>query len=315
VEADVSEDVGTMFEIDELPDGAVKRRYESLIGLDEYKDRLTKEAALLLDPTMLDQWSEGHYGKVISATQAFRERIPFFLFAGDVGTGKTALAETFGDAVARDRNMQILLMRLSLRARGSGSVGEMTQLLSSAFDYVKAEIAIPKEGKAPKRGAVLLIDEADALAQSREITQMHHEDRAGVNALIRGIDAVAVDRRPVIVVMCSNRLSAIDPAIQRRAAEIFTFRRPNTEQRTRILVRAFHDSGMTNEEIAKLAELTGPTKKRVYGYTFSDLTTRLIPTAVLDALPSRPLTFERIAELVRSSPPTAPFTEEATKGG
>lgn len=311
----MSGDVGTMFEIDELPDGSVRRRYESLVGLDEYKDRLTKEAALLLDPTMLDKWSKEHHGKVIAATQAFRERIPFFLFAGDVGTGKTALAETFGDAVARDRDMEILLMRMSLRARGSGSVGEMTQLLSTAFDYVKEEIAVPKEGKAPKRGAVLLIDEADALAQSREMAQMHHEDRAGVNALIRGIDAVAVDRRPVIVVMCSNRLSAIDPAIQRRAAEIFTFSRPNTEQRAAVLAAAFHDSGLSDQEIAELAELTGPTEDRDYGYTFSDLTTRLIPTSVLDALPDRPLTFDRIAELACSAPPTAPFTEETSKNG
>ena len=311
----MSGDVGTMFEVDELPDSSVKRRYDSLVGLDDYKDRLTKEAALLLDPTMLDKWSKEHHGKVIAATQAFRDRIPFFVFAGDVGTGKTALAETFGDAVARDRNMQIYLMRLSLRARGSGSVGEMTQLLSTAFDYVKEEISVPKEGKAPRVGAVLLIDEADALAQSREMAQMHHEDRAGVNALIRGIDAAAVDRRPVIVVMCSNRLSAIDPAIQRRAAEIFIFTRPNTEQRTRILEGAFHDSGLTDKQIAKLAELTGPTKEREYGYTFSDLTTRLIPAAVLDALPDRPLRFERIAELAQTTPATAPFTEETTKGG
>jgi ATPase family associated with various cellular activities (AAA) len=153
----------------------------------------------------------------------------------------------------------------------------MTQLLSTAFDYVKEEIAVPKEGKAPKRGAVLLIDEADALAQSREMAQMHHEDRAGVNALIRGIDAVAVDHRPVIVVMCSNRSSAIDPAIQRRAAEIFTFSRPNTEQRATVLAGAFHDSGLTDQEIAKLAELTGPTETRDYRYTFSDLTTGLSP--------------------------------------
>jgi hypothetical protein len=30
------------------------------------------------------------------------------------------------------------------------------------------------------------VDEGDALAQSRDLAQMHHEDRAGVNALIRG---------------------------------------------------------------------------------------------------------------------------------
>ena len=61
---------------------------------------------------------------------------------------------------------------------------------------------------------VVIIDEADAIAQSREFGQMHHEDRAGVNALIRGIDTVATERRPVLVLLCTNRLSALDPAIR-----------------------------------------------------------------------------------------------------
>jgi hypothetical protein len=43
--------------------------------------------------------------------------------------------------------IEIFLMRLSLRARGAGSVGEMTQLISSAFDYVQKEIPVPKPGK------------------------------------------------------------------------------------------------------------------------------------------------------------------------
>ena len=74
---------------------------------------------------------------------------------------------------------------------------------------------------------VLVIDEADALAQSREMAQMHHEDRAGVNALIRGIDELAGRRLPIAVVLCTNRPDAIDPAVRRRAAEIFRFERPD----------------------------------------------------------------------------------------
>ena len=308
-------DTGGLFEIDELPDSTARERYDRLVGLDDVKTRLIKEATLLIDPTVLDDWSKKHHGKVVAATEAFRERIPLFLFAGDVGTGKTALAETFGDAVARDRDMDLLLMRLSLRARGAGSVGEMTQLLSSAFDYVKSEIGVPTGGKSPKRAAVLLIDEADALAQSRETAQMHHEDRAGVNALIRGIDDVAAARRPVITVMCSNRLGAIDPAIQRRAADIFAFDRPDTEQRTALLLRAFDDAGFSAEQIAELATLTGPTDGRAYGYTYSDLTTRLIPNAVLDALPDKPLDSTRVAALAKQTPPTAPFGSEGVPAG
>lgn len=271
-------DSGLFEQVDTFPDETAKRRYDELVGLDDVKARLDKEASLLIDPTQLENWSKKHHGgKVIAATQAFGERIPLFVFAGDVGTGKTALAETFGDRVARELGVELFLMRLSLRARGAGSVGEMTQLISSAFDYVQKEIPVPKPGKRPTSAAVLLIDEADALAQSRELAQMHHEDRAGVNALIRGIDGIAQQRRPVITVMCSNRLSALDPAIQRRAADIFEFRRPNQEQREEVLRRAFADAGITPDQIAELARKTGPADGRDYGYTYSDLTTRLIP--------------------------------------
>lgn len=304
-------DGGLFEQIETLPHSAAKRRYDELVGLDEVKTRLDKEAGLLIDPTQLESWSRKHHGgKVIAATSAFGQRIPLFVFAGDVGTGKTALAETFGDRVARELNVELLLMRLSLRARGAGSVGEMTQLISSAFDYVQKEIPTPKAGRRPGSAAVLLIDEADALAQSRELAQMHHEDRAGVNALIRGIDGIAQERRPVITVMCSNRLSALDPAIQRRAADIFQFRRPNQTQREEILRRAFGDAGVSDEQIVELARLTGESDDCSYGYTYSDLTTRLIPNAVLDALPDRPLTFERIAELAAQTPPTAPFSQD-----
>jgi hypothetical protein len=51
-------------------------------------------------------------------------------FAGDVGTGKTALAERFGDAVAQDIDLRVTLFFLSLNARGTGVVGDMTTLPS-----------------------------------------------------------------------------------------------------------------------------------------------------------------------------------------
>src|SRR5262249_10504903 len=166
----------------------------------------------------------------------FRDRPPLFIFAGDVGTGKTALAETFGDAVAREADLRITLYALSLNARGTGAVGEMTGLLSKAFDEVKqaAKRSVGHSGK-HRSGIVLLIDEADALAQSRELGQMHHEDRAGVNALIRGVDDLATGNVPAIVIMCTNRLEALDPAVRRRAAATFTFTRPNEAQRSAFL--------------------------------------------------------------------------------
>lgn len=291
-----------------FPDSSSQRRYEALIGLADVQARLKKEAELLIDPGLLARWSQAHHGgRILAVTRGFEDRIPLFIFAGDVGTGKTVLAETFGDAVARDLGIEIFLFRMSLRARGTGSVGEMTQLISAAFDYVKQEIPVPGARSAPTSAAVLLIDEADALAQSRELAQMHHEDRAGVNALIRGIDGVAADRRPVLTVMCSNRLGALDPAIQRRAADIVEFRRPGRDQREQVLQEAFGDAGFSGSEISELTELTGPQAGRSYGYTYSDLRTRLIPAAVLEAFPDRALSFELVADTARRMAPTPPF--------
>ena len=64
---------------------------------------------------------------------------------------------------------------------------------------------------------------------------MHHEDRAGVNAFIRGIDRIANAKLPAAVIMCTNRLSALDPAVRRRAADVLSFARPNDEQRRVVL--------------------------------------------------------------------------------
>src|SRR5207249_1424067 len=122
-------------------------------------------------------------------------------------------------------DIPILLYRLSLSSRGSGAVGEMTQLLAAAFDEVRRSASAG--GGQRTSAVVFLIDEADALAQSREASQMHHEDRAGVNALIRGLNSLTEQRLPVLVVLATNRLDAIDPAVRRRAAATFRFDRPN----------------------------------------------------------------------------------------
>jgi AAA+ superfamily predicted ATPase len=295
--------------VDNFPDPEAGERYDDLVGLDIVKRRLLKEARILLKPTLLEQWSKRHHGEVLPVVEAFRERIPLFVFAGDVGTGKTALAETFGHPLANAERIGVTLMRLSLNARGTGRVGEMTALISRAFQVVEERVSGQRGAKSPTSAVILLIDEADALAQSREMAQMHHEDRAGVNALIRGIDRVSTERLPVITVMCTNRGSAIDPAVRRRAASIFKFERPDDKQRATILERAFEGAGMTDADLRKLLALTGPGDGRSYGYTYSDLTARLVPAAVLDAFPDEPLHADRIAELVRENPPTAPFAE------
>jgi SpoVK/Ycf46/Vps4 family AAA+-type ATPase len=295
--------------VDPLPDDRAAERYAHLVGLDGVKERLQKESELLLAPGVLAEWSKRCHGGEIAAVAAFAERRPLFLFAGDVGTGKTELAETFGDAVARERKIEVMLFRLSLAARGSGAVGEMTKLISEAFNAVETEIPV-SQGK-PQIAGILLIDEADAIAQSRAEAQMHHEDRAGVNALIRRIDRVSAQGRPVLTVLCTNRLDAIDPAVRRRAADEFEFKRPDQSQREAVLRTALGDSGITPAEIEEIARRTGETEGRDYGYTYSDLRMRLIPAAILAAYPDFPVSAQLVLDQVKSQSPTPPFSEAA----
>ena len=301
---------GIFDDVLEFPDADIKRRYEGLVGLDAVKDRLTKEAMMRLQPSSLEDWSQQHFRDSLPALKFFQRRPPLFILAGDVGTGKTELAETFGDAVARKTGIPVLLHSLSLTARGSGAVGEMTRLISAAFGIVKSQAAtVSDKGTAPA-GHILLIDEADALAQSRESAQMHHEDRAGVNALIRGIDDLAEGRRPVLVVMCTNRLSALDPAVMRRAAAVFEFKRPNAQQRRLVLRNAFPEYVCSDADIEHIVELTGENKESRIGFSFSDITQRLVPSVILAAYPDHGVTADLIASVASGTKPTPAFTEE-----
>lgn len=289
------------------PNGVYKGVYDSLIGLDEVKDRLIKEAIFMVSPDVVRKWSKKkHHGKQIYALKAVEQRSSFLIFGGDVGTGKTALAESFGHAVAESIGSQVKLLKFSILTRGGGIVGDMTRLITAAFKSVETEADI---FKGP---LILLLDEADTLAQSREAIQMHHEDKAGVNALAQGIDRMRFNKKHILVVFCTNRLSAIDPAIRRRAVDIFEFNRPNEEQRERIFQIYGNDIKLKEKEIIKLVELTGPAEGREYGFTYSDLVNRVIPNAVFASFPDNPLSFEAFEKAVLTTVPTRPF-EELTK--
>lgn len=294
------------------PDCEPQERLARLVGIDEHKKRLTKLLGLLVNPSGLEKWARTHYGETNGLLKTVLARPPLVVLAGDVGSGKTELAETIGDAVARQEEISITLFPLSLSTRGQGRVGEMTQLLSAAFDHTVSEAEKLRGSSGRCRGGIiLLVDEADALAQSREALQMHHEDRAGVNAFIRGIDRLGNGRLPAAVLMCTNRIGALDPAVKRRAAEILTFGRPADSQREWVLKGAFRQISFTPAQISELVAATGPKKDQPYGFTYSDLTQRLIPAIVLDAYPTRPIDPASAIAIAHEMRPTPPFEEKA----
>jgi hypothetical protein len=285
----VSEGIEGLFaRTEDFPNSHAAGRLAELVGLDEIMERLVADATILLDPTVMTAWSTEVHGDVVPAVTALLDRTPLFVFAGDVGVGKTEVAEVLGQAIAIHSGADVTLYPLSLTARGRGAVGEMTMLLTRAFDVVNREYARARgrDGRADSMG-VLLIDEADALAQSRELAQMHHEDRAGVNAVLRGIDNMRVAKLPVLTILCTNRLDALDPAIQRRAAAIELFDRPTHEQRAALLRRLLAGTALTWADIDALAAATGESNSTSHSFTYSDLRQRLVPEIVLAAYRSK----------------------------
>ena len=293
------------------PDIGSSARLARLVGLDDQKARLQKTLGLLINPDGFKTWANSNHPGAEKILDIVLERPPLVILEGDVGAGKTELAETIGDAVARQEGVNITLFSLSLATRGQGLVGEMTRLLSAAFDHIleAARDQHPNMMRKPKGAILMLVDEADAIAQSREIAQMHHEDRAGVDAFIRGVDSLARSRVPAAVIMCTNRAGSLDPAVRRRAAHILQFGRPDNKQRQQVLSPFLSEFGFEDSDIKDIVLATGKRPDGEYGFTFSDLIQRLLPDIILDAYPTGPIDPRRALEIARAMAPTPPFRE------
>jgi hypothetical protein len=306
-------DMMTLFERRmSYPHPDARDRLARLVGLDTYIERLTKSLGLLVHPGGLKMWGHEFHPGADKIINSVLSRPPLVILGGDVGSGKTELAETIPDAVARQEEIEIDLLPLSLSARGQGKVGEMTQLISAAFDFTVKEASTIERNKEGSEGAViLLVDEADALAQSRETAEMHHEEISGVNAFIRGIDRLASSRLPAAVIMCTNRYDSLDPAVTRRAAEVMAFGRPDADHRRQLLAPRLGELGFDAVDIDAIVEATGP-KNGLPGFTYSDLAQRLIPTMVLDAYPEQPITATRALIIAEEMLATPPFADKRT---
>ena len=304
-------DIATLFERKlSYPHPTARERLDRLVGLDDHKTKLTKILALLVNPRGLRRWGEQHHPGAELLLDTVLHRPPLVILAGDVGSGKTELAETIGDSVARQEHIDVVLLPLSLSARGKGKVGEMTQLISGAFDYTVKEASAMKTKTNNEGAVILLVDEADALAQSRETAEMHHEDVSGVNAFIRGIDRLAIERLPAAVIMCTNRYAALDPAVKRRSAEHLLFGRPDDAGRRALLGPRLGELGFSESDVDAIVSVTGP-RNGLPGFTYSDLTQRLIPSIVLDAYPYKAIEPGRAVEIARDLQPTPQFKDQS----
>jgi AAA+ superfamily predicted ATPase len=262
------------------PNSDARAWYDRLVGIDDQKQRLLLELELLLYPDRLAKWSRTHYGKEILACQIMASRAPLVLLEGDVGCGKSVLAETIGDPLTEKAGGKVHLLKVNTQVRGTGMVGEMTDLIVQAFTQAEQRAAALNGSP-----LLLLIDEADSLAAKRVDQHMHHEDKAGLNTLLQRIDGLRLGGRRIAVIFITNRPDALDPAVRRRSALRLTFRRPDDKQRAELFRQSIPEVELSANHLRDLVAATGSEAKRKYGATFtwSDITDRLVPAAVRDA--------------------------------
>jgi AAA+ superfamily predicted ATPase len=281
-----------------LPDERLKGRGRRLIGFPERYERLKRELRLLLDPEGVEAWSKKLYGQRVPLVDVATDRYPLVIFHGDVGTGKTEMAEAASDALARELDREARLFKLSTRVRGSGNVGQMSTLINQAFEVVTKEA-----GK--KKLSFLIVDEADSLAANRSGDRSHHEDKVAVNTLIQKIDDVRGFGGRVLVFLCTNRFEALDPAMVRRAGRVERFDRPNDVEREQLLQLDLDGLGLPDKTLQDLVKLTGPDGNgRPLSFTYSDLRTRLFPEALARAFPDRKVESRDLLEAARSIQPS-----------
>lgn len=306
------EDVSSFVsEIIRYPNEQAEKTFDALVGLKSISDGLFRKLTLLANPATTDRWAQRHYGANPPANllNILRDRYPLLLLVGEVGSGETALARSIGNTVASALHTDVALFVMNLRVRGGGHVGELTQNISRAF------VAAERMQERQQIPILLLIDEADALAQARGGRQTHHKDDAGVNALIQHIDRLR--GRPMAVLFATNLVQSLDAAILRRAAA-YHFQRPTAAQRAQLFRSIHSDMDLSDEQIGMLATATEPRVLPGYGggqhrFTVSDLTQRILPMAVERAIWEQgPLTFEALKDACDATSPTPEAPENRT---
>ena len=208
-----------------LPDREASQLGARLVGLDEIKQDLLLRWACQWD-NGLDAWSAQAGCAVPPALAAcLGQSHALSIFAGDPGTGKTALARAVASEYCERLGIGGTLVSLTTEVRGEGLVGEFSQRLRAGFEQLRT---LPESGL-----RVLLIDEADAVAIRRSEGQSHQEDRAATATVLQMLDALVGQRR-LAILMTTNLASNIDAAIRRRA-HLIAFPRPDRDARMRLL--------------------------------------------------------------------------------
>lgn len=222
-----------------LENGAIDWSY--IAGYEEVKRRIRESIILPLK-------NPGMYDEIARLTRkTFESNRPrAILFEGSPGVGKTTVARIIAGDV------KIPLVYVPIESIMSKWYGQSSQNLSQIF-----------EAADDMGGAIIFLDEIDALAPSRD-ANMFEATRRVLSVLLRkldGLDAAST----TITIGATNRMSDLDHALVSRFDQTIHFPLPNAQERAAIFGNyAQHLTETELEELASLSEgLSGRTIKDV----------------------------------------------------
>lgn len=278
------------------PDKRAEEIFENLIGIEKQKKELVATVTFLFDKERIAKWSRRHHRGGLPFVDQVIADTPLVILSGEVGCGKSALAHSVGTPIAKELKKRLTCFETPSDIRGGGRVGELSARVTSAFQQSKARIRGDELG-------LLIIDEADDLATSRSQNQAHHEDRAGLNVLVKQIDSISSDKINLVVFLITNRVTVLDPAVMRRASLHLTFRRPNKMERGKVFEYLFRGIELSEKDLEKLVDAS---EKGATPFSYSDLINRVAKQAVFKAVeldkPFSPEVYSNVLKETQPSP-------------
>lgn len=279
------------------PDPAAQARYDRLIGIDAQKADLLAFLMRVFDPGGLDRWKKKHHRKGLALLERLARRPPLVILGGEVGCGKTALATSIGSVLASALDRRVVALETPSDIRGGGLVGQLSERVTAAFKEARVEIG--------DNCGILIIDEGDDLGTSRAQMQAHHEDRAGLNVLIKEIDRLAREDARMAVVLVTNRVQALDPALVRRA-QLIRFTRPDAHTRRALFQRLLDGVEHEPKDIEALVRAS----ERQPPFNYSDLVELGAERALMAAIDAdAPFTVAALLETIEKLEPS-PLIED-----
>ena len=76
-----------------LPDAGLAAKEKTLLGFEVRYNRIRNQLRLLLNINELAKWNQDHHDGRLALCDLVTEQYPLVIFYGDVGTGKTVMAE------------------------------------------------------------------------------------------------------------------------------------------------------------------------------------------------------------------------------